>query len=65
MNALERGGSQLEDCDLTANLKQLSIAIDRQWRLLPEAIRREVDSGIRRELRDHAPSRESISMGGR
>ncbi len=66
MHVLERAGvSQLEDCNLNANLKQLSAAIDRQYQVLPEAVRRDVEYGIRRELRDRARSRESISMGGR
>ena len=66
MRVLERaGGSQLEDCNINANLKQLSAAIDRQYQVLPEAVRRDIESGIRRELRDRARSRESISMGGR
>jgi hypothetical protein len=66
MHVLERAGaSQLDDCNLDANLKQLSAAIDRQYQILPEAVRRDVEYGIRRELRDRARSRESISMGGR
>jgi hypothetical protein len=66
MNVLELARiSQLEDCNPTANLKQLSIAIDRQYRNLPEAIRRDVESGIRREQHDRARPRESISMGNR
>jgi hypothetical protein len=66
MHVLERAGvSQLQDCNLNANLKQLSAAIGRQYQVLPEAVRRDVEYGIRRELRDRARSRESISMGGR
>lgn len=66
MQVLERAGvSQLEDCNINASLKQLSAAIDRQYQVLPEAVRRDVEYGIRRELRDRARSRESISMGGR
>jgi hypothetical protein len=63
---LERAGvSQLVDCNLNANLKRLSAAIDRQYQVLPEAVRRDVEYGIRRELRDRARSRESISMRSR
>jgi hypothetical protein len=66
MHVLERAGvSQLEECQLNANLKQLSAAIDRQYRILPEAMRRDVESRIRSEQRNHDRSRESISMGGR
>ena len=66
MHVLERAGvSQLEDCNPNANLKQLSAAIDRQYQVLPEAVRRDVEYGIRREQRYRARSRESISMGGR
>ena len=65
IRVLERAGvSQLEECRLNASLKQLSAAIDRQYQILPEAVRRDVEHGIRRELRDRR-SRESISMGGR
>jgi hypothetical protein len=65
MHVLERAGvSQVEDCNINANLKQLSAAVDRQYRTLPEAVRRDVEYGIRRE-RDRVRSRESISMGGR
>jgi hypothetical protein len=66
IHVLERAGvSQLEDCNLNANLKQLSAAIDRQYRVLPEAIRRDVESRIRSEQRNRDRSRESISMRGR
>jgi hypothetical protein len=66
MHVLERAGvSQLVDCNLNANLKQLSAAIDRQYQVLPEAVRRDVEYGICHELRDRARSRESISMRGR
>ena len=55
MHVLERAGaSQLDDCNLDANLKQLSAAIDRQYQILPEAVRRDVEYGIRRELRDRS-----------
>jgi hypothetical protein len=66
MHVLERAGvSQLEDCQLDANLKQLSAAIDRQYRILPEAMRRDVESRIRSEQHNRDRSRESISMWGR
>jgi hypothetical protein len=66
LHVLERAGvSQVEDCNINANLKQLSAAIDRQYQVLPEAVRRDVEYGIRRELRNRGRSRESISMGGR
>jgi len=66
MHVLERAGaSQLEDCNVNANLKQLSAAIDRQYRVLPEAIRRDVEHAIGREHAGRARSRDSISMGGR
>jgi hypothetical protein len=66
MHVLEHAGaSKLEDCNLNANLKQLSAAIDRQYRILPEAMRRDVEHAIRREHPGRARSRESISMGGR
>jgi hypothetical protein len=65
MRVLEGAGiSQVEDCNLNATLKQLSVAIDRQYQVLPEAVRRDVEYGIRRELRNHR-LRESISIGGR
>jgi len=50
---------------MSTNLEQLSAAVDRQYQVLPETVRRDVEYGIRRELRDRARSRESISMGGR
>ena len=66
MHVLERAGvSQVEECQLNANLNQLSAAIDGQYRILPEATRRDVEYGIRRESRERARSRESMSMGGR
>jgi hypothetical protein len=66
MRVLERAGvSQLQDCNINANLKQLSATIDRQYRILPEAIRRDVESRIRSEQHNRDRSRESISMGGR
>ena len=66
MLVLEQAGvSQLEDCNINANLRQLSAAIDRQYRVLPEAIRRDVESRIRSEQHNRDRSRESISMGGR
>jgi hypothetical protein len=65
MHVLERVGvSQVDDCNINANLKQLSAAVDRQLQVLPEAVRRDVEHGIRRELRNRARSRESISIGG-
>jgi hypothetical protein len=65
MHVLERAGvSGVEDCNINANLKQLSAAVDRQYQVLPEAVRRGVEHGIRRELRNRARSRESISIGG-
>jgi hypothetical protein len=66
MHVLERAGvSQLEECQLNANVRQLSAAIDRQYRVLPEAMRRDVESRIRSEQHNRDRSRESISMGGR
>jgi hypothetical protein len=66
MLVLERAGvSHVEDCNLSANLKQLSAAIDRQYQVLPEAVRRDVEYSIRRELHGRARLRESISMDGR
>jgi hypothetical protein len=66
LHVLERAGvSQLEDCQFDANLKQLAAAIDRQYRILPEAVRRDVESRIRSEQHNRDRSRESISMGGR
>jgi hypothetical protein len=66
MHVLERAGvSQLEECQLNANLRQLSAAIDRQYRVLPEAVRRDVESRIRNEEHNRDRSRESMSMGGR
>jgi hypothetical protein len=66
MHVLERAGvSRLEDWNINANLKQLSAAFDRQYRTLPESIRRDVESGIRSEQHNRDRSRESISMGGR
>jgi hypothetical protein len=66
MHVLERAGvSQLEECQLNPNLRQLSAAIDRQYRVLPEAMRRDVESRIRSEQHNRDRSRESISMGGR
>ena len=64
MRILERAGvSQLEECKLNANLKQLSAAIDRQYRILPEVIRHDVERGIRREQHYRDRLRESIAMG--
>ena len=66
IHVLERAAvSQLEDCNINANLKHISAAIDRQYRILPEAIRRDVERAIRRDHAGRARSRESISMGGR
>jgi hypothetical protein len=66
MRVLERGGvSQVEDCNKNANLKQLSAAIDRQYRTLPEAVRRDIESQIRSEQHNRDRSRESVLMGGR
>jgi hypothetical protein len=66
VHVLERAGvSRLEECQLNANLRQLSAAIDRQYRALPEAMRRDVESRIRSEQHNRDRLRESISMGGR
>ena len=66
MHVLERAGvSQLEDCNINANLKQLSAVIDQHYKALPDTLRRNVEHRIRRENRDRDRSRESISMGGR
>ena len=66
MHVLEQAGvSYLEDCNLNANLRQLSAVIDQQYRVLPEAMRRDVESRIRSEQHSRDRSRESISMGGR
>jgi hypothetical protein len=66
IHVLERAGvSQLEGWQLEPNLKQLSAAIDRQYRVLPGAKRRDVESRIRSEQHNRDRSRESISMGGR
>jgi Relaxase/Mobilisation nuclease domain len=66
MHVLERAGvSQLEGWQPDANLRQLSAAIDRQYRVLPEAVRRDIESRIRSEHHNRDRSRESMSMGGR
>ena len=66
MHVLERAGvSHLEDCNINANLKQLSAVIDQHYRALPDTLRRDVEHIIGRENRDRDRSRESISMGGR
>ena len=66
MHVLERAGvSQLEDCNINANLKQLSAVIDQHYKALPDTLRRDVEHRIRRENRDRDRSHESISMGGR
>jgi len=63
IRVLESAGvSQLEHCNINANLKQLSAAIDRQYRILPEAVRRDVESAMRRDRRDRDRERDSISM---
>jgi len=66
MHVLERAGvSQLEICQLNASLRQLSDAIDREYRVLPEAMRRDVESRIRSEQHNRDRSRDSISTKGR
>jgi hypothetical protein len=63
MRILERAGvSQLEECNLNADLKLLSAAIDRQYRIVPEAIRHDAERGIRREQHGRDRSRESMAM---
>jgi hypothetical protein len=65
VNVLERAGlSRVEVHDATpnANLNQLAATIDKQYRALPEPVRREVERDLRRE-RDRGRWRESISMG--
>jgi hypothetical protein len=66
MHVLERAGvSQLEDCNINANLKQLSAVIDQHYKALPDTLRRDVEHRIQRDNRDRDRSRESMSMEGR
>ena len=65
---LERAGiAKFEGYAGRANapLDQLALAIDQQYRVLPEATRHQAERNVRREGRARDRSRESISMGGR
>jgi hypothetical protein len=65
VNVLERAGlSHVEVHDATPNagLNHLVAAIDKQYRALPEPLRREVERGLRRE-HERNRWRESISIG--
>ena len=65
MHVLERAGaSQIEGCNLNAQIDQLSAVIDQHYKALPDGLRRDVEHRIRRE-RDRDRSRESMSMWGR
>ena len=65
LNVLKQAGlSQVEGHDVTRNasLNQLTAAIDKQYRGVPEPLRHEVERSFRRE-RDRDRWRESTSMG--
>lgn len=63
VDVLERcGASGLVGCDASAGLSSLAAAVSQQYRVLPDTLRRDVESAIRRDRRDRDRSRESISM---
>jgi hypothetical protein len=63
VNVLERSGAPtIVAYDETSGLNSLAAAVSAQYRALPDTIRRDVESGIRRGNRDRNRARESISM---
>jgi hypothetical protein len=68
LDVLERAGvSKIDAGDLgpNARLNELTAAVDRQYRAMPEATRSNAERNIRRERQALERSREYISMGGR
>jgi hypothetical protein len=62
---LERAGvAQIEGVERHARLNELAAAIDREYRVVPEATRGNVEQSIRREQRAQDRSREYMPMGG-
>lgn len=63
MNVLERcGASEIEGYNLSSALNSLTAAISQQYRGLPDTVRRDIESTLRRDHRDRDRARESISM---
>jgi Relaxase/Mobilisation nuclease domain len=63
VNVLERSGaSAIVDYDSSSGLNSLAAAVSQQYRALPDTIRRDVESAIRRDHRDRDRARESVSM---
>jgi hypothetical protein len=68
LEMLERGGvTRIDVGDLRPNarLNELAAAIDRQYLIIPEVMRRDIERSIRLQQRVHDRSREYIPMGGR
>jgi len=66
LTVLERAGVSQLECDCSASdarLGQLAAAVDRGYRAVPDALRRDVEFAIRREQRALDRMRDSISMG--
>lgn len=66
LTVLERAGVSQLECDGSASdarLGQLAAAVDRGYRAVPDALRRDVEFAIRREQRALDRMRDSISMG--
>ena len=61
LNVIERAGTKQVELhgDMTrVGHSDLAVAVDRQYKALPETLRREVERSIRREQRDHDWSRD-------
>jgi hypothetical protein len=66
LTVIERAGLsqiQIHDAAPNASLAPLIAVIDHLYRFFPEALRNEVERGLRRDARAIDRSRESISMG--
>ena len=62
VDVLERSGaSTLVTYDTTPGLNSVAAAVSQQYRALPDTVRRDVESAIRRDHRDRDRAREAIS----
>ncbi len=63
LDVLERSGtSTIVAYDTTSGLNSLAAAVSQQYRALPDTVRRDVESAIRRDHRARNRVRDSISM---
>jgi hypothetical protein len=63
VDVLERAGaSMIVAYDATSGLNSLAAAVSQQYRALPDTLRRDVESAMRREHRERDRSRDSIAM---